>query len=64
MASQCLYIHPSSLFLQVSIPITTMGDCWRKVLEVAHEGDLDGTNATQRYVLPQPEALDSWAVCA
>lgn len=34
--------------VQVSIPLTTMADCWRKVLEVVHEGDLSGTNATQR----------------
>jgi len=35
-----------------------MGDCWRKVLEVAHEGDLDGTNATQRWVITPSDTHD------
>lgn len=37
------------LCLQVSIPLAVMGTCWRKLLEVVHDGDLKGTNATQRY---------------
>jgi hypothetical protein len=33
---------------QVSIPLSVMGSCWAKLLDVIYQGDLEGTNATIR----------------
>uniref|UniRef100_A0A383W2W4 Uncharacterized protein n=1 Tax=Tetradesmus obliquus TaxID=3088 RepID=A0A383W2W4_TETOB len=36
------------LLLQVSIPLSAMGSCWAKLLDVVYQGDLEGTNSTIR----------------
>jgi hypothetical protein len=37
--------------MQVSVPVTTMADCWRKIFDTLYDEDLEGKNATQKWVL-------------